>query len=40
MPPSSFDTGSEAAKDKLMLGYVLMDLTVPANRCSWLTLTR
>ena len=26
VPPSSFVTGSEVVKDKLMLGYALMDL--------------
>ena len=30
MPPSSFVTGSEVVKDKLMLGNALMDLTVPS----------
>ena len=29
VPPSSFVTGSEVVKDKLMLGYALMDLLAP-----------
>ena len=29
VPPSSFVTGSEVVKDKLMVGYALMDLSAP-----------
>ena len=29
VPPSSFVTGSEVAKNKPMLGYALMDLSAP-----------
>jgi hypothetical protein len=30
VPPSSFVTGSEVVKDKLMLGYASMDLAAPS----------
>jgi hypothetical protein len=33
VPPSSFVTGSDVAKGKLLLGRALVDLKAPAHHC-------